>query len=117
MHKRERSRLNQDILPEQVKRLKEEIGEKIQGQFYEGQVVRRSVWKGEEGNRRQVQVGKGCQAFSRLLREEAAEDRRRLEIQRKLHKIIFNTSLISLGFGLGWITNWKNRSMAICQCL
>ena len=117
MHKRERSKANQDILPEQVKRLKEEIGEKVQGQFYEGQVAQRSVWKREEGNRKQVQVGKGCQAFSRLLREEAAGARRRLEIQRKLRKIICNISLISLGFGLGWILNWKNRSMAICQCL
>jgi len=117
MHKRERSEVGQDILSAQGKRLKEETRKEVQGQFYEGQVAQRLVWKREEGNRRQVQVGKGCQAFSRLLREEAAEDRRRLEIQRKLHKIIFNISLISLGFGLGWILNWKNRSLAICQCL
>jgi len=117
MHKRERSQINQDILPEQAKRLKGEVGEKVQGQFNENRVVQRSVWKGEEGNRREIQIGKGCRAFSRLLREEAAEDRRRVNIQRKLHSIIFNISLIGLGFGVGWILNWKNRSMAICQCI
>ena len=109
--------MNQDIVPEQIKRLKEETGEKVQGLLYEGQVARRSFWKVEEGNRRQVHIGEGCRAFSRLLREEAAQDRRRAEIQRRFHSIIFNISLIGLGFGLGWILNWKNRSMAICQCI
>ena len=117
MHKRERSKVNQDILLEQPKRLKEEIGEKVQGQLSEGRVVRRSVWKGDEGNRRRVQLSEGCRAFSRLLREEAAEGRRRLDFQRRFHRIIINISLIGVGFGLGWIMNWRNRSMAICQCL
>ena len=121
MHKRERSEIIHDISLEQGKRLKKESSEKgesqVEDQFQEGQVARRWNWKGELGNRKGLQIGEGCRAFSRLLREEAAEDRRRVGSQRKLHRIIINISLISLGFGLGWILNWENRSLAICQCL
>ena len=121
MRKRERGEVDQDILSEQGKRLKKESFERVIGQleeqFQEGQVVRRSHGKGEIGKRRGLQISEGCQVFSRLLREEAAEDRRRVELQRRLHRIVINVSLISLGVGLGWILNWKNRSVAICQCL
>ena len=117
VRKRERNRAGQDILPEQGKRLKEDTGEKAQSGFQEGQVVQRSVWRGDEGSRRWLQLSESCRGFSRLLREEAAEDRRRLELQQGIRRIIVNISLISVGFGLGWIMNWKNRSMAICQCL
>ena len=74
-------------------------------------------WKEETEIRKGLRIGEGRRAFSKLLREQAAEDRRRVEIQRKLQRVIINTSLIALGFGLGWILHWGSPSLAICQCL
>ena len=121
MGRRERSTITYDIQAEQGKRLKEDTSEggkvEIAGQFQGGKLNRRRGWEEEFGIRKGLQVGAGYRAFSKLLREEAAGDRRRVEIQRKLQRVVINVSLIGLGFGLGWISNWRNPSLAICQCL
>ena len=121
MSRRERSTITYDIQTERGKRLKKDPSEErrteVEGQFQGGKLERRRGWEEESGIRKGLQIGVGRRAFSKLLREEAAEDRRRVEIQRKLQRIIINVSLIGLGFGLGWILNWRNPSLAICQCL
>ena len=121
MGRRGRSTVTYDIQAERGKRLKKDpAGERkteIEGQFQGGKLERRRGWEEESGIRKGLQIGVGSRAFSKLLREEAAEDRRRVEIQRKLQRTIINISLIGLGFGLGWILNWRNPSLAICQRL
>ena len=99
------------------KDLSEERKGEIEGQLQVGKLERRGVWEEETGVGKGLQIGEGCRAFSKLLREQAAEDRRRVGVQRKLQRVIINTSSIALGFGLGWILRWGSPSLAICQCL
>ena len=121
MSRRVRGEITYDIQGERVKRLKEEGSERGRGeereQFQVDKLERRRRREGVSVLTHRQQTGIGWTAFSRLLRAEAAEDRRRVEVQRIIQKAIISISLIGLGFGLGWISNWRNPSLAICQCL